>query len=74
MTRNDTPVGVASAVDAGPELERLNALPLEERAGALSETVRRLEAELDATEAADSPDRLDKTGRAGATGTGPAGH
>ena len=54
-----------SAVDAGSELERLNSLPLEERAGALAETVRRLEAELDATEA---------TERAGATRTGPAGN
>jgi hypothetical protein len=38
-------------VDARLESERLSALPLEERAGALAETVRRLESELDATEA-----------------------
>jgi hypothetical protein len=52
-----------SAVDARSEMERLNALPLEERAGALAETVRRLEAELDATEATER-----------ATRTGPAAH
>ena len=62
MTTDDE----ASAADAGPELERLSALPLEERAGALAETVRRLEAELDATEATEG------AGRAGATRTGPA--
>jgi uncharacterized small protein (DUF1192 family) len=44
-------------------MERLSALPLEERAGALAETVRRLEAELDATEATER-----------ATRTGPAAH
>jgi uncharacterized small protein (DUF1192 family) len=54
-----------AGVDARSELERLNALPLDERAGGLAETVRRLEAELDATEA---------TERAGATRTGPAGN
>jgi uncharacterized small protein (DUF1192 family) len=59
MTTDDQ----GSAVDARSELERLHALPLEERAGALAEAVRRLEAELDATEA---------TGRA--TRTGPAGN
>jgi uncharacterized small protein (DUF1192 family) len=52
-----------SAVDASSELERLTALPLEQRAGALAETVRRLEAELDATEA---------TPGTRATRTGPA--
>jgi uncharacterized small protein (DUF1192 family) len=57
MTTDDE----GSAVDAGSELERLNALPLEERAGALAETVRRLEAELDATEAT----RATRTGPAG---------
>ena len=51
------------AVDARSELERLHALPLEARAGALAETVRRLEAELDATEATER-----------ATRTGPAAH
>lgn len=56
----------SSAIDAGPELERLSALPLEERAAALAETVRRLEAELDATEATEG------AGSAGATRTGPA--
>ena len=56
----------ASAVEAGSELERLSALPLDERAAALAETVRRLEAELDATEATEGP------GSAGATRTGPA--
>ena len=40
MTTDDQ----GSAVDARSEMERLNALPLEERAGALAETVRRLEA------------------------------
>ena len=55
--------GQGSAVDARSELERLNALPLEERAGALAETVRRLEAELDTTEATER-----------ATRTGPAAH
>jgi uncharacterized small protein (DUF1192 family) len=50
-----------AAVDARSELDRLNALPLEERAGALAETVRRLEAELDATEAT----RATRTGSAG---------
>ena len=34
----------ASAVEAGSELERLSALPLDERASALAERVRRLEA------------------------------
>jgi uncharacterized small protein (DUF1192 family) len=58
--------GESSAIDAGSELERLRALPLEERAAALSETVRRLEAELDATEATEG------AGSAGATRTGPA--
>lgn len=58
--------GESSASDAGSELERLGALPLEERAAALAETVRRLEAELDATEATDG------AGSAGATRTGPA--
>ena len=53
----------SSAVEPGSELEWLSALPLDERAAALAETVRRLEAELDATEA---------TGRA--TRTGPAGN
>lgn len=38
-------------IAADAELERLAALPLEERARALGETLRRLEAELDATEA-----------------------
>jgi hypothetical protein len=52
-----------SAVDAGAELERLNALPLERRAGALAETVRRLEAELDATEATEGT-RATRTGPA----------
>jgi uncharacterized small protein (DUF1192 family) len=56
----------SSAIDAGSELERLNALPLEERAAALAETVRRLEAELDATEATEG------AASAGATRTGPA--
>jgi len=56
----------ASAVEAGSELERLSALPLDERASALAETVRRLEAELDATEATEGAER------AGATRTGPA--
>ena len=55
----------APAVEAGSELERLSALPLDERAGALAETVRRLEAELDATEATEG------AGGAGATSTGP---
>jgi len=58
--------GESSAIDAGSELERLSALPLEERAAALAETVRRLEAELDATEATEG------AGSAGATRTGPA--
>jgi len=58
--------GESSAIDAGSELERLSALPLEERAAALAETVRRLEAELDATEATEG------AGGAGATRTGPA--
>lgn len=40
-----------STLDAPAALERLGSLPLEERSGALAETVRRLEAELDATEA-----------------------
>ncbi|HYR64098.1 MAG TPA: hypothetical protein VET24_15890 [Actinomycetota bacterium] len=40
-----------AAVDTRSELERLSALPLDQRASALTETVRRLEAELDATEA-----------------------
>jgi uncharacterized small protein (DUF1192 family) len=57
-----------TAVDARAELERLNALPLEQRAGALAETVRRLEAELDATEATEA------TGGTRATRTGPAAH
>ena len=56
----------ASAVEAGSELERLSALPLDERAAALAETVRRLEAELDATEATEG------AGGAGPTRTGPA--
>jgi uncharacterized small protein (DUF1192 family) len=43
-----------STIDASSELERLNALPLGQRAGALAETVRRLEAELDATEATEA--------------------
>jgi uncharacterized small protein (DUF1192 family) len=55
-----------SAVDASSELERLNALPLEQRPGALAETVRRLEAELDATEATEA------TAGTRATRTGPA--
>ena len=58
--------GESSAIDAGSELERLSAFPLEERAAALAETVRRLEAELDATEATEG------AGSAGATRTGPA--
>ena len=58
----------ASAVEAGSELERLSALPLDERAGALAETVRKLEAELDATEATEG---TEGTGAAGATSTGP---
>jgi len=58
--------GESSDIDAGSELERLSALPLEERAAALAETVRRLEAELDATEATEG------AGGAGATRTGPA--
>ena len=52
--------------DAASELERLSALPLDERAAALAETVRRLEAELDATEAtegAEGAERRDRTGR-----------
>jgi uncharacterized small protein (DUF1192 family) len=57
-----------TAVDARAELERLNALPLEQRAGALAETVRRLEAELDATEATEA------AGATRATRTGPAAH
>ena len=56
----------STAIDAGSELERLSALPLEERAAALAETVRRLEAELDATEGTEG------AGSAGATRTGPA--
>jgi len=51
------------AFEARLELERLAALALEERARALAETVRRLEAELDATEAAE---------RAGQARTSPA--
>jgi uncharacterized small protein (DUF1192 family) len=58
--------GESSAIDPGSELERLSALPLEERATALAETVCRLEAELDATEATEG------AGSAGATRTGPA--
>ena len=58
--------GESSPIDAGSELERLRALPLEERAVALAETVRRLEAELDATEATEG------AGSAGPTRTGPA--
>jgi uncharacterized small protein (DUF1192 family) len=50
-----------AAIDARSELERLQALPLDQRAGALTETVRRLEAELDATEAS----RASRTGPAG---------
>ena len=61
MTADDE----APDVVAGSELERLSALPLDERAGALAETVRRLEAELDATEATEG------AGGAGATSTGP---
>ena len=38
-------------LDAASELARLGALPLERRPAALSETVRRLEEALDATEA-----------------------
>jgi uncharacterized small protein (DUF1192 family) len=57
-----------TAVDARAELERLNALPLEQRAGALAETVRRLEAELDATEATEA------AGGTRTTRTGPAAH
>jgi len=49
VPEGDTDAGAPLAADA--ELERLAALPLEERAAALGETVRRLEAELDATEA-----------------------
>jgi uncharacterized small protein (DUF1192 family) len=55
-----------SAVNATSEVERLNALPLEQRAAALAETVRRLEVELDATEATGA------TAGARATRTGPA--
>jgi len=56
----------ASAVEPGSELERLTALPLDERAAALAETVLRLEAELDATEATEG------AGSAEATRTGSA--
>ena len=59
----------ASAAEAGSELERLSALPLDERASALAETVRRLEAELDATEGAEGGEGAE---RAGPTRTGPA--
>jgi len=45
------PAGEAPTVDTDTEVERLAALPLDDRAGVLAETVRRLEAELDATEA-----------------------
>jgi hypothetical protein len=48
MTSDDD---TRSAVDAAVELERLTALPLDRRAAALAETARRLEAELDSTEA-----------------------
>jgi uncharacterized small protein (DUF1192 family) len=58
-----------SAVNATSELDRLNALPLEQRAAALAETVRRLEAELDATEATGA---TEATAEARATRTGPA--
>jgi uncharacterized small protein (DUF1192 family) len=58
--------GEWSGIEPGPELERLSALPLDERAAALAETVRRLEAELDATEATEG------AGSAGPTRTGPA--
>jgi uncharacterized small protein (DUF1192 family) len=57
MTTDDN---ADAAVDAASEFERLGALPLDQRAGALAETVSKLEAELDATEATR------------ATGTGPA--
>lgn len=46
MTADDDTV-----MDPTLELERLAALPLEQRAAALAETVGRLEAELDTTEA-----------------------
>ena len=65
MTTDEESAADAS-VDASSELERLNALPLEQRAGALAETVRRLEAELDATEATEG------AGSAEATRTGSA--
>jgi hypothetical protein len=58
-----------SAVNATSEVERLNALPLEQRAAALAETVRRLEVELDATEATGA---TEATAGARATRTGPA--
>jgi uncharacterized small protein (DUF1192 family) len=58
--------GEWSGIEPGSELERLSALPLDERAAALAETVRRLEAELDATEATEG------AGSAGPTRTGPA--
>ncbi|MGH2719339.1 MAG: hypothetical protein ACRDJU_12270 [Actinomycetota bacterium] len=38
------------ATDGAAEMARLSGLPLDERAAALAETVRRLEEELDATE------------------------
>ena len=49
MPEGDPAAETPVAADA--ELERLAALPLEERAAALGETLRRLEVELDATEA-----------------------
>jgi hypothetical protein len=58
-----------SGVNATSELDRLNALPLEQRAAALAETVRRLEAELDATEETGA---AEATAGARATRTGPA--